>query len=226
MAGSAPEGQADFRLKDREVGHQSGSPAGGGGLHHGDRRAPPADRGRPGTRVPHLHADRLLARGDRDHQGAGVRAPRLPRGPGHRRGRRGRQARGQRGRPLRARRGAGREEPGRAAQAGDRPDRRAEPGLAAAVPALDRARAAAHGRARGRAGQAHRARRPVRQAGDGRGQPAPRRLHRQGLPRARAVVPGPDPGGLARASSGRSRSSTTGAATSSPRTRPGGSARP
>ena len=65
-----------------------------------------------------------------------------------------------------------------------------------------------------------------RQAGDGRGEPAPRRLHRQGLPGPRPVVPGPDPGGLARASSARSRSSTTAGATSSRRTRRGGSARP
>ena len=93
---------------------------------------------------------------------------------------------------------AAREDPRRAAQAGDRPDRRAQPRLTEALPAIDRSRSVADGRARGRARPAHRARRPGGQAGDGGGQPAPRRLHRQGLPRPRPVVPGPDPGGLAR----------------------------
>ena len=87
----------------------------------------------------------------------------------------------------------------RAQEAGDRPDGRAEPRLAAPVPALDRPGLAADRRAGGRAGQAHRARRHARQAADGRGQPAPRRLDRQGLPGPRPDVPGPDPGGLARA---------------------------
>ena len=95
--------------------------------------------------------------------------------------------------PSGARQGAG-----RSPQARDRPDGRAEARLAAALPALDRQGRAAHGRPGGRAGEAHRARRPGRQAGDGRGEPAPRRLDRQGLPRPRAHVPGPDPGGLAR----------------------------
>ena len=74
--------------------------------------------------------------------------------------------------------------------------------------------------------QAHRARRHARQAGHDRGQPAPRRLHRQGLPRPRPLLPRPHPGRLARASSAQSRSSTTARATSSPPTRPGGSGRP
>ena len=81
-------------------------------------------------------------------------------------------------------------------------ERRAEPRLAAAVPALDRARAAAERRGGGRAGQADRARRHGRQAAHGRGQPAPGRVDRQGLHRARADVPRPDPGGLARADQG------------------------
>ena len=63
------------------------------------------------------------------------------------------------------------------------------------------------------------------EAAHDRGEPAARRLDREGLPRARALVPRPHPGGLARASSARSRSSTTAAASSSRRTRPGGSAR-
>ena len=57
---------------------------------------------------------------------------------------------------------------------------------------------AADRRAGGRAREAHRARRHAGQAADGRGQPAARRLDRQGLPRPRADVPRPDPGGLAR----------------------------
>ena len=121
-------------------------------------------------------------------------------GAGHRRRRRRRPPATSRGRarsrppPRRAskRRRRGAEE------ARDRPDGRAEPRLAAPVPALDRPRPAADRRAGGRAGQAHRARRHGGQAADGRGQPAPRRLDRQGLPRPRPDVPGPDPGGLAR----------------------------
>ena len=51
------------------------------------------------------------------------------------------------------------------------------------------------GRPGGRAREAHRARRPPRQAGDGRGQPAPRRLDREELPQPGPAVPRPDPGG-------------------------------
>ncbi len=65
-------------------------------------------------------------------------------------------------------------------------ERRAEPRLAAPVPALDRPRAAAERRRGGGARQAHRARRHGRQAADGRGQPAPRGVDRQGLHRAAA----------------------------------------
>ena len=121
-----------------------------------------------------------------------------PGGSGDRRRRRRRPARHQRGAQGRGRRRGRAQERRGAQEARDRPDGRAEPRLAAAVPALDRARAAADGRAGGRAGQAHRARRHGGQAADGRGQPAPRRLDRQGLPGPRADVPGPDPGGLAR----------------------------
>ena len=53
-----------------------------------------------------------------------------------------------------------------------------------------------------RAGQADRARRHDRQAADGRGEPPPRRLDRQGLPGPRPQLPRPDPGGLARADPG------------------------
>ena len=86
---------------------------------------------------------------------------------------------------------------GSAQEAGDRPHGRAEPRLAAALPALDRARRSADGGPGGGAGAPHRARRHVREAADDRGEPAPGGVDRQGLPRARAVVPRPDPGGLA-----------------------------
>ena len=65
----------------------------------------------------------------------------------------------------------------------------------------------------------------AREDADDRGEPPPRRLDREGLPRARPQLPRPDPGRLASASSARSRSSTTARATSSRRTRPGGSGR-
>ena len=53
-----------------------------------------------------------------------------------------------------------------------------------------------------RARQADRAGRHRRQAPHGGGQPAARRLDREGLPRPRAELPGPDPGGLARSDPG------------------------
>ena len=77
----------------------------------------------------------------------------------------------------------------------------------------------------GRARQADRARRPRRQAEDGRVEPAPGRLDRQELPQPGPALPRPDPGGHARAWSARPRSSTTARASSSRPTRPGGSAR-
>ena len=67
-----------------------------------------------------------------------------------------------------------------------RSDRRAVARLAAAVPARDRQGLAADGRAGGLARQAHRARRHDREAGDDRGEPAPRGLDREGLSRPRA----------------------------------------
>ena len=54
----------------------------------------------------------------------------------------------------------------------------------------------------GRTGEADRARRHARQAADGRGQPAPRRLDRQRLSGPRPELPRPDPGGLAGADPG------------------------
>ena len=68
-------------------------------------------------------------------------------------------------------------------------------GLAAAVPQGHRPRRAAHGGAGGRAREAHRARRPSREAGDDRGEPAPRRLDREALPQPGPALPRSDPGG-------------------------------
>ena len=79
-----------------------------------------------------------------------------------------------------------------------RPDRRAVARLAAALPARDRQGAAADRRPGGLPREADRARRHEREDADDRGEPPPRRLDREGLPRARALVPRPDPGGLAR----------------------------
>ena len=74
--------------------------------------------------------------------------------------------------------------------------------LAAAVPEGHRQGAPADRPGGGRSRQADRARRPRRQAEDGRVQPAPRRLDRQELPQPGPAVPRPDPGGHARARPG------------------------
>ena len=78
-----------------------------------------------------------------------------------------------------------------------RPHGRAQPRLAAPLPALDRAGRPADRRPGGRTGETDRARRHARQAADGRGQPAPRRLDRERLFGPRPELPRPDPGGLA-----------------------------
>ena len=67
--------------------------------------------------------------------------------------------------------------------------------LAAALPEGHRQGRSADRGAGGRAREADRARRPPREAGDGRGEPAPRRLDREALPQPGAAVPRPDPGG-------------------------------
>ena len=80
----------------------------------------------------------------------------------------------------------------------DRPldDRAAgERGLAAALPVRDRPLPAAHRRGRGRARQAHRARRFRGQGADDQLEPPPRRLDREALPRERYALPRPDSGG-------------------------------
>ena len=64
-----------------------------------------------------------------------------------------------------------------------------------AVSRRRRPRAAADRGPGGGARQAHRARRPGRQAPDGRGQPAPGGLDRQALPTRRPGLPGPGPRG-------------------------------
>ena len=74
--------------------------------------------------------------------------------------------------------------------------------LAAALPQGHRQGRPAHRRAGGRAGEADRARRPPRQAGDGRGEPPPRRLDREALPQPGPAVPRSDPGGDDRARAG------------------------
>ena len=107
-----------------------------------------------------------------------------------------------------------------------RPDRRALARLAPALPARDRQGAAPHRRPGGLSRQAHRARRHEREDADDRGEPPPRRLDRQGLPRPRASPSSTSSRRDHSASSARSRSSTTARATSSPRTRRGGSGKP
>ena len=130
------------------------------------------------------------ARGGRAHEGAARGLLHLPDRP-RRRARRGRAAQ-----DAAARAAARRGREGRRAEA--RPHRRALARLAAALPARDRQGAAAHRRPGGLAREADRARRHGREDADDRGEPPPRRLDREGLPRPRALVPRPDPGGLAR----------------------------
>src|SRR5437762_1694814 len=73
---------------------------------------------------------------------------------------------------------------------------------AAALPEGHRQGRPAHRRAGGRAREADRARRPWREAGDGRGEPAPRRLDRKEVPKSGLAVPRSDPGGDDRARAG------------------------
>ena len=110
---------------------------------------------------------------------------------------RARRRRDRRGRPhgLQGGQGRRRDRGRRRSRAG--PDRRAQPRLAAPLPALDRPGRPAHRRPGGRAGEADRARRHGGQAAHGRGQPAPGGLDREGLPGPRPHLPRPDPGGLA-----------------------------
>ncbi|CAA9521624.1 MAG: RNA polymerase sigma factor RpoD, partial [uncultured Solirubrobacteraceae bacterium] len=170
------------------------------GVDRRSRRTASADRRGSGEGQPDVRADRRGPRGGRGHEGAAPGAAQLPRRAGHRRRHRRRQGRHVGGRED----GGGRRGPPRAnARRGHqegrrRPDDRALPRLAAPVPALDRQGPAADRRRGGLPRQTHRARRHGRQAAHGRGQPAPRRVDRQGLPRPWPDLPRSHPGGLAR----------------------------
>ena len=161
----------------------------------GLRRASLADRPGPRARLPDLRADRRDARGGRGHQGAGAATCTrylIEHGVDViARGRPDRLQGGQGGGPAR---------PGEEARA--RPDGRAQPRLAAALPALDRAGRAADRGPGDRAGEADRAGRHGRQAPHGGGEPAPGRLDREGVPGPRPRLPRPDPGGVAGADPG------------------------
>src|SRR3954451_4255268 len=78
--GAAPGAgvQPELPPEGLRVGHQDRSTAGGRCGDHRDRRAPPADRRRPGEGFPDRRADRLLIGGGRGHKGAGGRVARLP----------------------------------------------------------------------------------------------------------------------------------------------------
>ena len=137
-----------------------------------------------------------VSRGSRGHQGAAPGAARLSRRPGNRRGRGD-------GNPIK---------PGTAVDAndsqsnGNQAEERKKVEIDLTVePSLDSLRL--YLRSIGRvdlltaeqeviAGPADRARRHAGQAADDRGQPAARRVDRQGLSGSRPDVPGPDPGGL------------------------------
>src|SRR5215208_5247203 len=85
-----------------------------------------------------------------------------------------------------------------AQEGGDRPQAGHDDRFPSAVPEGHRQGAPAHGPGGGRSRQAHRARRPRREAEDGRVEPAPGRLDRQELPQPGPALPRPDPGGHAR----------------------------
>ena len=104
----------------------------------------------------------------------------------------------------RARRAPHRGRRGRAGRGGGRRRRsrrrpRCLDRFAPALPQGHRQGPAAHRRPGGRALEANRARRPPREAADGRGEPPPRRLDREELPQPGPALPRPDPGGDDRA---------------------------
>ena len=119
------------------------------GAFHGRRGAARAGHRGTRARLSDVRGDRRLPRGGRGHEGADQRLQGSPR-----RSRRGDRLDSRRPPPergperLAGRRGG----PGSAEEAGDRPDGRAEPRLAAALPALDRARRPADRRRGGGAG--------------------------------------------------------------------------
>ena len=130
--------------------------------------------------------------GDRPRRGRRRGAARLPREVRDRAGRgdrpRARRAGGARAGQARAPQGQG----------GDRSQAGHDDRLASAVPEGHRQGPAAHRPGGGRPRAADRARRPRREAEDGRVQPAARRLDREELPQPGPAVPRPDPGGHAR----------------------------
>ena len=148
----------------------------------------------PGARLPHLRGDRGLPRGGRGDEGAGRASSTRTSSRTAWRSCPARSAR-RADRDRRRRRAAGRGRRSREI------DLTVEPSLDSlrlylrSIGRVDLLTADAGGRAR----QADRARRHGGQAADDRGEPAARRLDREGLPGPRAVVPRPDPGGLARA---------------------------
>ena len=141
----------------------------------------------------HQHRRAAGIRRAGDHRGKGAarerQAGRQADRGGHReRARRARPRRGADGRVLLGARGAadrGRR-PGRAGGRG-RGGARGLDRHAAALPQGHRQGAAADRGAGGRAGEADRARRARREAGDGRGEPPPRRLDREALPQPGAA---------------------------------------
>ena len=137
-----------------------------------------------------VRGDRLDARGGGGHEGAGLRAAQPPRraGRGRDRGRRGHRVQGEQGRE---------DGSNGTAEAGAGSDRRAEPGFAAALSALDRLGRPADGRAGGGAGEEDRAGGHGCEAAHGGGQPAAGRVDREVLSGAGAELPGPDSGGVA-----------------------------
>ena len=154
------------------------------------RGAAQARRAGTGKGLPHVRRDHEVAGGRRSHQGSARGVHDLPHRPLDRAGRRGAaQDAAARAADRPARRGGGAEA---------RPDGRAVPRLATALPPRDRQGAAPHGRSGGDARQADRARRHAREAAHDRGEPAARRLDREGVPGPRPDVPRPDPGRLAR----------------------------
>src|SRR5919197_318513 len=98
----------------------------------------------------------------------------------------------------RSRRAPDRDRDRRAERRGGRPrgrDARGLDRLAAALLEGHRARRALDRRPGGRAREAHRARRPRREAADGGGEPPPRRLDCEEVPQSGPALPRPDPGG-------------------------------
>ncbi|CAA9516731.1 MAG: RNA polymerase sigma factor RpoD, partial [uncultured Solirubrobacteraceae bacterium] len=159
----------------------------------GTRRDQGSGGERPADRRAHVRRDRRRRRRDRSRRVRHRGAARLPGAVGDRARRRDRS-----GCPGGERRRASARQAPCAQEGDDRPQAGHDDRLPSALPEGHRQGKVADGAGGGRPRQAHRARRPRRQAEDGRVQPAPRRLDRQELPQPGAAVPGPHPGGNAR----------------------------